>query len=148
MAHLISEIQESDDNISLNVYNRPKYREDLDVKSPRNFLRLCGTKGAKGTCHDAFDFYRLSLIYDPAQQNHVIIAVDVQSPLHEKRISLSTEMPPYKRLLCWRFRMSIQTFGGVYPNLPGMLDVADYSEAGSVIGAGESESDDVTESDA
>src|ERR1700722_16200448 len=66
MAHLISEVQDGD-GVSLAVFNTPIYHEDLDVKSPRNFLRLCGTKGATGTCRDAFDYFRLSLIYDPAE---------------------------------------------------------------------------------
>lgn len=143
MAHLISEIQDSD-GISLAVFNRPTYQEDLDVKSPRNFLRLCGTKGAEGTCHDGFDYFRLSLIYDPAEQNYIIFSVDFTSLLHLKRISLSSDMPPYKRLLCWRFRKSIDIFSSLpsCSHLPSLAAVADYSEAGSVIGAGESKEKD------
>ena len=143
MAHLISEIQDSD-GVSLVVFNRPTYQEDLDVKSPRNFLRLCGTKGAEGTCHDGFGYYCLSLIYDPAEQTFIIFTVDCASPLHLKRIMLSSNMPPYKRLLCWRFRKSIEIFGS-FPScshLPWLVSVADYSEAGSVIGAGESKEED------
>lgn len=148
LAHLISEVQDGD-GVSLAVFNRPVYVEDLDVKSPRNFLRLCGTKGVLGTCHDAFDYFRLSLIYDPANQNYIIYAVDRASVLHLKRITLSSEMPPYKRLLCWRFRKSIEIFGGLpsYEHLPKMLDIADFSEAGSVISAGESKDEDVSVSD-
>ena len=41
----------------------------------------------------------------------MIIAVNKDSPLHVKVIRLSREHPPYKRLLCWRLRQSIATFG-------------------------------------
>ena len=51
-------------------------------------------------------------------------------------------MPPYKRLLCWRFRKSIETFGSLAlcGHLHSMDAVADFSEAGSV--GGESTDDD------
>jgi hypothetical protein len=147
MAHLISEVQESD-GVSLAMFNCPHYKTDLVVKSPRNFIRLCGTKGRRGTCHDAFDHYCLSLIYDPAQGNYIIWSVDASSGLHQKRITLSTEFPPYKRLLCWRFRKSIETFGGLYEHLPQLESTIDYSEAGSTLGAGESKDDSVSTSDA
>jgi hypothetical protein len=84
------------------------------------------------------DYYRLSLMYDPAEGNYIIFSVDKLSSLHLKRIDLSVEYPPYKRLLCWRFRMSIRTFASAYDHLPELADVADYSEAGSTLGAGES----------
>jgi hypothetical protein len=137
MAHLVSEVLESD-GIYLAMFNKPNYNTNLDVKSPRNFIRLCGSKGVNGSCHDAFDYYRLSLMYDPAEGNYIIFSVDKLSSLHLKRIALSVEYPPYKRLLCWRFRMSISTFSCAYDHLPELADVADYSEAGSTLGAGES----------
>jgi hypothetical protein len=147
LAHLISEVQESD-SVSLAVFNHPCYKTDLDVKSPRNFIRLCGKKGDGKSCHDVFDFYRLSLMYDPAERNYIIFSVDNLSSLHLKRINLPGDFPPYKRLLCWRFRMSIQTFASMCDHLPDLAAVADYSEAGSTLGAGESKDDSVSTSDA
>lgn len=133
MAHLISEVV-PDDLVSLTSFGPPVYHDALDVKSPRNFIRLCGIKGQNGTCHDAFGHFRLSLLYNPAGQNYMIIAVNKDSPLHKKVISLSPDHPPYKRLLCWRLRQSIATFGGLVSWLPSLNDTIDYSEAGSVSG--------------
>ena len=103
-------------------------------------------KGANGTCHDhdAFDYFRLSLIYDLAEQNYIIFAVDKTSILHLKRITLDIETSPYKRLLCWRFRKSVEIFGGLEPNghLPNMEAIADFSEAGSVVDSADDDDDD------
>jgi hypothetical protein len=139
MAHLISEVA-PDDLVSLASFGPPNYHDALDVKSPRNFIRLCGRKGENGTCHDAFDYFRLSLLYNPAEQNYMIIAADKDSPLHEKVIRLSPDYPPYKRLLCWRLRQSIARFGGLVSCLPSLNDTIDYSEAGSVSGDDEDSS--------
>lgn len=149
MAHLISEVV-PDDLISLDAFGPPTYCDELDVKSRRNFIRLCGTKGERGTCHDLFDNFRLSLLYDPANRNYIIIAVDVESPLHNKVICLSTDFPPYKRLLCWRLRQSVLRFGCHTSHLPSLSHTIDYSEASSVAGeAGKSLGDSsVSESSA
>ena len=81
MAHLISEIDPTSD-VNLDVFGPPQYHDAIDVKSPRNFLRLCGTKGMKGTCHDSFEFFRLGLLYDPFKQTCCIYAVDKFHFLH------------------------------------------------------------------
>mmetsp|Transcript_34041 Transcript_34041/g.63559 ORF Transcript_34041/g.63559 Transcript_34041/m.63559 type:complete len:269 (+) Transcript_34041:113-919(+) len=139
MAHLISEVV-PDDLVSLASFGPPQYHDALDVKSPRNFIRLCGVKGENGTCHDAFDHFRLSLLYNPAERNYTIIAVNEDSRLHLKVIGLSLDYPPYKRLLCWRFRQSIVRFGSLVSCLPSLNDTIDYSEAGSVSGGDEDSS--------
>lgn len=133
MAHLISEVV-PDDLVSLDAFGPPTYSDELDVKSRRNFIRLCGTKGETGTCHDLFDNFRLSLLYDPANRNYIIIAVDEESPLHNKVICLSTDFPPYKRLLCWRLRQSVLRFRCHASHLPSLIHAIDYSEASSVSG--------------
>lgn len=48
MAHLISEVEESGD-VSLSAFGKPTYVDNLDVKSSRNFILLCGTKGEQGS---------------------------------------------------------------------------------------------------
>jgi hypothetical protein len=112
------------------MFNRPFY------------LDGCGSKGHEGTCHDAFfDHYCLSLLYNPAQRDYMIWSVDASSGLlHQKMITLSTDFPPYKRLLCWQFRKSIETFCGLYKykSLPQLEATIDYSKADSTLGAGES----------
>lgn len=132
LAHLISEIVESED-VTLKPFGKPRYVDDLEVKSPRNFILLCGTKGEIGSCHDLFDNFRLGVNYDPFTLSYTLFAVDQTSPLHQKKIVFS-EPFPYKRLLAWRFRKMILTFGSVLPDSLKMCDVVDHSDQGSIDG--------------
>ena len=38
-----------------------------EYASEKNFIPLCGTKGSKGTCHDAFDTGNLSFVHNPVK---------------------------------------------------------------------------------
>jgi hypothetical protein len=40
----------------------------LNVDDISNFIPLCGSKGIKGTCHDAFDVGALAFYYSPAEK--------------------------------------------------------------------------------
>ena len=50
-------------NQNFGINNR--YVDELDSKSKRNFIPLCGTKGQAGTCHNEFDNYGITLLYNP-----------------------------------------------------------------------------------
>ena len=79
MAHLISEfnpVQAQELGLRVDVFGPPTYVDDINPKSARNFLRLCGTKGERGTCHDLFDNYEIGLLYDPSDQHFEIRCVD------------------------------------------------------------------------
>lgn len=136
LAHLITEIQTTDESakdISFDVFGPPTYKDDLDTKSPRNFLRLCGTKGQRGTCHDLFDTFRLSLIYDPFKGDYQIFSVDSRHALHKKRIELSREAPPYRRLLCWRFKKALLLYSSLLgTDAPAISEAVDFSDTTSV----------------
>jgi hypothetical protein len=137
LAHLITEIQTTDESakdISFDVYGPPTYKDRLDTKSSRNFLRLCGTKGMKGTCHDMFDNFRLSLMYNPFRGDYQIFSVDSGHRLHMKRITLSEEAPPYRRLLCWRFKKALLLYGSVLgTDAPAISDAIDFSDTTSSV---------------
>jgi hypothetical protein len=79
------------------------YSTPLDEKSPRNFLPLCGYEGMKGTCHDEFDKFRITLLYNPLRQAYTIYCPDlVNSPkadLHNTDIDVDPNFPPYRKLL-------------------------------------------------
>jgi hypothetical protein len=103
------------------VFGPPQYKNALDVKSPRNFLPLCGTLGRyPGSCNDLFDKYLLTLLYNPFERNYKVWCLvsgqqDLQGNLlHEKVISLQHE--PYRRLLAWRTRKCINVHGDLLPD--------------------------------
>ncbi len=147
MAHLISEIDPISSDVNLDVFGPPNYHDAINVKSPRNFLRLCGTKGQRGTCHDMFDHFRLGLNYNPLRQTYFIYSVDSTHFLHEKEIRLSEMTPPYRRLLAWRFRKMILEFGHLFNGMP-LLDVVDHSDVSSEAGhAGSSDEYDAAGSE-
>jgi hypothetical protein len=91
------------------------YSTPLDVKSARNFLPLCGTEGLYRGCHDEFDKFRLTLLYNPLGRVYTIYCLDlVNSPkadLHLKEINVDPNFPPYRRLLAWRTRKCLLEHG-------------------------------------
>ena len=113
MAHLISEYdpeQASRFGLKVELFGRPTYPDDVDPKSPRNVLRLCGRKGEVGTCHDLFDSFQVGLLYDPTRLDFELFCVEPTNPLHKKRVNFGN-FQPYKRLLAWRLRNMIIKFG-------------------------------------
>lgn len=104
------------------VFGPPQYKDELDVKSPRNFLPLCGTLGRyPGSCQDLFDKYLLTLLYNPFASTYQVWSLreneklDVDGiPLHEKVLTLHHE--PYRRLLAWRTRKCINEHGYLLPD--------------------------------
>jgi hypothetical protein len=84
------------------------YSSELDFKSERNFIPLCGTLGATGTCHDYFDKYLMTLIYNPLKKEYSIYCLVKDSPLHNKVVQVNEGHRPYTRLLSWRLKACIQ----------------------------------------
>eukprot|EP01041_Mallomonas_annulata_P013380 gene13380-28367_t len=86
------------------------YKCDLDVFSVRNYIPLCGKEGEHGTCHDSFDKFLVSLMYNPFKQKYFLHSSD-EAPGKLKRIAeKNTKLKPpknwtpYHRLLAWRAR--------------------------------------------
>ena len=53
-------------SVDYSAFSKPVYKDELDVKSPRNFLQLCGVvDGVEESCHNEFDKYLMTLIYNP-----------------------------------------------------------------------------------
>lgn len=103
-AHLVS----GSHTTTYSEFNPPHYHDPLDVKSIRNFIPLCGNKGSKGTCHDAFDTYRLTILFNPLENNYYCYCLDNKfckyHVVHLKVVPFHDEHKPYGRLLAWRTR--------------------------------------------
>jgi hypothetical protein len=91
------------------------YSTPMDVKSARNFLPLCGTEGIYRTCHDEFDKFRITLLYNPLRAVYTIFCLDLanspKADLHLRDINVDMNFPPYKRLLAWRTRKCLLEHG-------------------------------------
>lgn len=107
-AHLIA----GNKMIDYTPFGIPTYKDDLDVKSARNFLPLCGTEGQEGTCHNEFDKFLMSLLYDPFSGKYSIFCFNTKfskyTQCHGKEVAVNESFPPYRRILAWRFRKCIQ----------------------------------------
>ena len=110
-AHLVA----GNSSISYSLFCKPIYKDDLDVKSPRNFIPLCGTLGEPGTCHHEVDTYRLTLIYNPFDRIYRVISFNPELSnhlfLHNKKVEVPEDCRPYTRLLSWRARKCLLEFG-------------------------------------
>jgi hypothetical protein len=98
------------------VNNRQKYSDTYDKwgrtagfatdfvgESERNHVPLCGTLGALGTCHDAFDKDEMTLVYDPFTREYRIFW-PANHKHHDKVVHPPATMAPYRRVLVWRAR--------------------------------------------
>lgn len=87
----------------------PTYSDNLDVKSARNFIPLCGTLGQKNSCHDAFDKFCLTILFNPLGNNYYCYCLNEQAfsnynVLHMKTVAFHEDHKPYRRLLAWHAR--------------------------------------------
>ena len=106
-AHIVA----GNSNVDYSPFSKPKYRDDLDVSSPRNYIPLCGTDGMDGTCHNEFDKYLMTLLYNPFEKVFKIYCLRENFPKYEqchlRVVNVSPTFPPYCRLLAWRSRKCI-----------------------------------------
>ena len=106
-AHIVA----ANKNADYSVFCKPLYRDDLDVKSPRNFIPLCGTDGKEGTCHNEFDKYLMTLIYNPFEGKFAVRCLRESFPKFQlcdgRVVHVDANLPPYRRLLAWRTRKCI-----------------------------------------
>lgn len=85
------------------------YMDDFDPGSKRNHIPLCGTKGERNTCHDDFDNFRLSLLYDPFKKTYYFYSVIDQRKVVNVPSNV-LHLQPYRRILCYRARkMAVST---------------------------------------
>jgi hypothetical protein len=113
-------------------FSTPKYIDDLDVKSPRNFLWLCGSEGNEGTCHNEFDRYLLTLWYNPFSGKYRIFSLNKNWAKYSDRHNVELALPhkPYRRLLAWRTRACFQmnSFLLADMNITELINSVNFSE--------------------
>jgi hypothetical protein len=119
--------------VNYSCFGKPTYKDDLDCKSPRNFLPLCGTLGAFGTCHDRFDKYLVTLLYNAINNTYYIYCFDPSwsrySDLHRKVVTVPSNIQPYRRLLAWRTRKCLLKHGSmVKTDIDVILRLCNFSE--------------------
>jgi hypothetical protein len=106
-AHIVA----GNKDVDYSVFSKPNYIDNLDVKSPRNFIPLCGTDGKEGTCHNEFDKYLMTLLYNPLQGTFEVRCLRDSFPkydlCHGRVVHIDLSNPPYRRLLAWRTRKCI-----------------------------------------
>lgn len=122
------------------------YVSNLNPKSPRNFLPLCGTLGSYGTCHDEFDKFRLTLLYRPFESVYTIFCLDImnspKSSLHMKDIVVDPAFPPYRRLLAVRTRKCLLEYGSTLPDRGAdLLRLANFSERSKSVALSDEDED-------
>jgi hypothetical protein len=105
-AHIVS----GRDTTDFASFGPPTYSDALDVKSSRNFIPLCGTLGVPGSCHDAFDKFLITILYQELTRKYVCYCIAPvhkfkrRDQLHLKELNLHSDHQPYTRLLAWRTR--------------------------------------------
>ena len=136
-AHIVSDVK-GEDYKKFGINNR--YVDELDSKSKRNFIPLCGTKGQAGTCHNEFDNFGITLLYNPLTKKYVKYCLNPDfkpdENLHGEETEITGEFPPYCRLLSWRSRTCAQRnqffFGGDNDKRQAFLNACKISEVNSI----------------
>ena len=112
-AHIVA----SNTSINYELFNHPNYADNIDPNCIRNYIPLCGTLGEKDSCHNEFDQFLLTFIYNPLQQNFQITCLRPKWKHYElngRTITFSHQ--PYRRLLAWRSRHCFQIHGRLVPD--------------------------------
>ena len=135
-AHLVSS---GIDEFYIERFNSQEYSVPFDPENIRNFIPLCGTLGARETCHDAFDKHVISLIYDPLAACFKLICLDPIAPqfvksMDRKILEKIPAIKPYKRVIAARFLHDLKKFDSsiLDRNLAQYYhSLADLAESGS-----------------
>jgi len=131
-AHLVVGVVSED--YDYHEFNPPKYKTTLDPKSASNFIPLCGNKGKNGTCHDAFDKFRLTIVHNILLDTYTCICFDGNTTFNGKLLTVHKKHKPYKRLLAWHARyclgqnpVYVMNNGGI-KSVENLLNIIDASE--------------------
>jgi hypothetical protein len=93
------------------------YKNNIEVDSMRNYILLCGNRGSPDTCHDDFDNYLVTLLYNPLKTEYSVYHLNPlssrQTSIHHKVVTvpLNESVRPYTRLLSWRTRFCLLEHG-------------------------------------
>ena len=128
-------------NVNCSAFRTPEYSRSFDPKLIHNFILLCGTKGAAGTCHDSWDRHHVSVypmglsplrwrVYAPLEAESL-------APLHGREVTFHEDHAVYKRTLAWHYARVLATFADTCDTtLPAELVLNDLSDTQSQVGGG------------
>ena len=106
-AHLVSTTKQADSTGEYNFLSKG-YKEKFSISQYRAFIPLCGTLGAKETCHHFMDNYWATILWNPFKKEYVwYLTPDLRkehSELHLKQITskIFCKHPAYRRILAAR----------------------------------------------
>ena len=145
LAHLVA----GNRDVNYKVFGKPTYIDDLDVKSARNFIPLCGTHGMEGSCHNEFDNYLIGVVPNPLGEVSNQCKLICMRPSFAKyeelndKIIVVMEPHPYRRLLAWRNRKCLLEHGRYCTTIiENTLLACDLSENANSVNNDDSDDDD------
>ena len=108
MAHLVS--SGGDDYSQLNVHGE---EDNVNPRSPRNLIPLCGTHRAIGSCHHLFDNQAIALMYNTLKQGyglHCFTPNEGIKEYQEVALKVPHSCRPYQRVLNARAKACLRTY--------------------------------------
>ena len=83
------------------------FKDDLDVKSARNYVPLCGTynTGDLTCCHQKFDAFKATILWNPLTQAYYLFYPQPHrdgETRHGSALTIPPQYAPYRRLLAFR----------------------------------------------
>lgn len=142
-AHIVA----GNTDVNYSAFCKPKYKDNLEVKSARNFLPLCGAEGKDGTCHNEFDKYLMTLLYQPFEGVYRVYCLRKTFPkysiCHDRVVNVDMTIPPYCRLLAWRTRKCIMEHQSLIPrDVDNLIRLSNFSERSHSVANDVAEDDD------
>ena len=110
MAHLV--LSGGDDYSQLNVHGE---EDNVNPRSPRNLIPLCGTHRAIGSCHHLFNNQAIALMYNTLKQGyglHCFTPNEWIKEYQEVALMVPYSCRPYHRVLNDRARACMKDFVG------------------------------------
>jgi hypothetical protein len=107
------------------------YVDEVNPKSERNYLILCGTHGSKrptargpvDSCHSLFDNFDLIVLQNPVSKEYRYWCGKEDHPLYNLsneaggRVYIVSNHKPYQRLLVWRTKHCLRTNSSFKPTM-------------------------------
>ena len=105
LAHIVA----GNMDVKYSVFGKPTYKNNLEIKSARNFLPLCGNAGKEGTCscYNEFDKYLMTLLYQPFENVYRVYCLRRTFPKYNKKKNKKNKKTQRTTLRKVDFRYSV-----------------------------------------
>lgn len=134
-AHVVVESSSRNNALSFSKSSNGKtFKNELQVRNIRNFLYLCGTKSAKGSCHWAQEELHVRCLYDPLRKTWSLESRDdrwhAHSTLHAQQ-PVALKLQPYRRVMAWHAKLVLINHWSDDDATNAAIAAADFSEESS-----------------